>query len=96
MIQKCVIQREIAKKNRRQIAVFGGSGNFAAVFSQFLNKHHKSNCHTKAHCFNSFFGWVPALVLMVSKSGIFAPPPFLSLNNKDKLFTELEMLNKDN
>ena len=66
------------KKNRRQMAVFGGSGNFAAVFSQFLNKHHKSNCHTKAHCCNSFFGWVPALVLMVSKSG--TSPPLLSLN----------------
>ena len=52
----------------------GGSGDFAAVSSQFLNKHHKSNCYTKAHCFNSFFGWVPALVLMVSKSGTSAPP----------------------
>ena len=44
------------KKNRRQMAVFGGSGGFAAVSSQFLNKHHKSNCHTKAHCCYSFFG----------------------------------------
>ena len=42
------------------MAVFGGSGDFAAVSSQFLNKHHKSNCHTKAHCYNSF-GWVNML-----------------------------------
>ena len=65
------------KKIRRLMAVFGGSGGFAAVSSQFQNKHHKSNCHTKAHSCNSFFGWVPALVLMVSKSGTSAPP-FLS------------------
>ena len=45
MIPKCLIQREMAKKIRRQMAVFGGSGGFAAVSSQFLNKHHKSNCH---------------------------------------------------
>ena len=35
--------RNSNKKNRWQMAVFGGIGNFAAVFSQFLNKHHKSN-----------------------------------------------------
>ena len=64
----------MAKKNWRQMAVFGGSGGFAAVYSQFLNKYQKSNCHTKAHCCNSFFGRVPALVLMLSKSGISAPP----------------------
>ncbi len=52
-----------------------------AVSSQFLNKHHKSNCHTKAHCCKSFFGWVPASVLMVSKSGT----PFLFTQNSEKL-----------
>ena len=56
------------------MAVFGGSSGSATVCSQFLNKHHKGNCHTKAHCCNSFFGWVPALVLMVSKSGTSASP----------------------
>ena len=74
MIHKCLIQRKWLK-NWRLIVVFGGSGNFIAVFSQFLHKHHKSNCHTKAHCCNSFFGWVPALFLMVSKSCISAPSP---------------------
>ena len=72
MIQKCLIQREIAKKNLRQMTVFGGCGGFAAVSSHFLNKHHKNNYHTKAQCCNSFFGWV----LMVSKSGTSAPLPF--------------------
>ncbi len=48
---------------------FGVSVYSAAVSSQFTNKPHKSNCHTKAQCCNSFFGWVPLLVLMVSKSG---------------------------
>ncbi len=67
IIQKCIIQQKNGKtKIRWLMAVFGG---FAAVSSQFLNKHHKSNCHTKAHCCNSFLCWVPALVLMVSKSG---------------------------
>ncbi len=69
------------KKIWRLMAVFGGSGGFAAVSSQFQNKHRKSNCHTKAHCCNSFFGWVPALVLMVSKSGTSAPPPFKNKSN---------------
>ena len=68
------------KKIRRQMAVFGGSGGFAAVSSQFLNNHHKSNCNTKAHCCNSFFGWVHALVLMVSKSGTSAPPLSYNFN----------------
>ena len=56
MIQKCLIQREMAKKNSGADGGYGGSGGFAAVFSQFLHKHHKSNCHTKAHSCNSFFG----------------------------------------
>ena len=56
MIPKCLIQREMAKKIHLEMAVFGGSDGFAAVSSQFLNKHHKSNCHTKAHCSNLFFG----------------------------------------
>ncbi len=78
MIPKCLIQRNGKKKNWRQMAVFGGSGGFAAVSSQFLNKHHKSNFYTKAQYCNSFFGWVPALVLMVSKSGTSASPFFIS------------------
>ncbi len=32
MIQNCLIRREMAKKNWRQMAVFGGSGGTAAVF----------------------------------------------------------------
>ena len=35
--------------------VFGSSGGSAAFSLQFLNKQHKSNCHTKSHCCNSFF-----------------------------------------
>ena len=35
-------------------------GGFAAFSSQYLNEHHKSNCHTKFHCCNSFLSWVPA------------------------------------
>ncbi len=53
MIPKYLIQREMAKKNS---AADGGSGGFAAVSLPFLNKHHVSNCHTKAHCCNSLFG----------------------------------------
>ena len=41
---------------RRLMAFFGGCGGFAAVSLQFLNNNHKSNCHTKAQCCNSFFG----------------------------------------
>ena len=36
MIQKCLIQREMAKKIRRQMAVFADSGGFAASSLQFL------------------------------------------------------------
>ncbi len=32
MIHKCLIHREMAKTNWRQMAVFGGSGGTAAVF----------------------------------------------------------------
>ena len=69
IIQKCIIQREMAKNNS------SADGGFAAVSSEFLNKHHKSNYYTKAHCCYSYFGWVPALFLIVWKSGN-APPPF--------------------
>ena len=51
-----------------------------------LNKHHKSSFHTKAHCCSSFFGWVPALVLMVSKSGTSAPPPLFKNTNSVQWF----------
>ncbi len=78
------------KKTRRLKALFSG---FAAVSSQFLNKHHKSNCHTKAHCCNSFSGWVPALVLMVSKSGTSAPPPPPFLLVAKKVFLNRQKLN---
>ncbi len=33
--KNCLIRREIAKKNRRQTAVFGGSGGSTAVSSVF-------------------------------------------------------------
>ncbi len=35
MIKKCRIRRKMAKKNRRQIAVFGGSDGTAAVFFKY-------------------------------------------------------------
>ncbi len=47
---------------------------------QFLNKHHKYNCHTKSHC--SLLHWVPAVVL---KSGTYAPP--LPFSNKMHVFS---------
>ncbi len=46
MIQKCKIQREIAKKNRRPMAVLGVSCGFAAVQSQFLNNAIKATAVT--------------------------------------------------
>ena len=49
MIQKYPIQRVMAEKNRRQLAVYSGGGSSATVSLQFLKKHHKSNCHTKSH-----------------------------------------------
>ncbi len=52
-IQKCPIQREMAKKNS---ALVGGGGGLATVSLQFLDKHHKSNCHTNSRCCKSFFG----------------------------------------
>ena len=42
------------KKNQRKGKKSAGFGGFAAVSLHFLNKHHKSNCHTKAQCCNSF------------------------------------------
>ncbi len=68
MIQKCLMQQEMT-----QMVVFGDSGGSTAVSSQLLNKHRKSNYHTKAHCCNSFFGLVPALALTVLNDGTSAP-----------------------
>ena len=41
-----------ARNGKQKFGGFGICGGFAAVSSQFLNKHHKSKCHTKAHCCN--------------------------------------------
>ncbi len=43
-----------ARNDKKNFLV--ADGGFAAVSTQFQNKHHESNCHTKAHCCNSFFG----------------------------------------
>ena len=75
------------------MAVFGGRGGFAAVSSQFLNKHHKSNFHTKAHCCNSFFGLVPALVLNITLHYPYSPLPPLFILHKD--LYEAGMSNKE-
>ncbi len=32
---KCLIPRELVKKNRKGMEIFGGSGGYAAVSSQF-------------------------------------------------------------
>ncbi len=45
------------------MAVFGGSGDSAAVSSQFYDIHHNSSQHAKYQCCNPLFGRVPMLVL---------------------------------
>ncbi len=72
MILRYRIQREMAK-NRPKMVVFGGSSVYAAVTSQFLYKHHKSNCYSKSHCFSSYF---LQSFCVVFKSGTSPPPPF--------------------
>ena len=61
---------------RLHMVVFGGSGCFAAVSSQSLNTHQKSNCHSKYQCFNSLFGLIPALFLRSCNT----TPPLLKNN----------------
>ncbi len=77
MIQKCLIQREMAKK-------IGGRLRFSAVAvvsppflrSSVINII-KATAIPKLTAVTHFFGWVPALVLMVSRSSTFVPlPPF--------------------
>ncbi len=61
-------------KTRRQMAVFGGSGiSTSVLFTVFLR-----NCHAKSQCFESFFGWVPALVLKNATS----PSPLILITVK--------------
>ena len=69
MIQKCIIQREMVKKIGRRWRFSA----VAAVSPPFLRSSLiniiKANAIPKLTAVTHFFGRVPALVLMVSKSG---------------------------
>ena len=72
------------------MVVFGVIGGSVAVSSQFLNEHHKSNCHAKYQYCNSLFGLVPALVLKVAHS----PQPFQPWDGLMLIYFLLSLLHR--
>ena len=62
------------KKHLQQMAVFDGNGSSAAVSTQFLNRHHKSNYHfTAVTHFSAEF-------MHFFKKWHIAPPPLFIKN----------------
>ena len=66
-----------ARKGRikfwRQMAVISGGGGSTAVCSHLLNKHHKSNCHTKTTAVTHF--WPEFLSFKEWFQNVAHPPP---------------------